>query len=146
MGNYQTITAIADNLEIVLKGMGINFTRKAYDDMASIPTAILPLGEITYNGESFEHPSGQKSGYAEADYRLKVIIKESDARDMQRVQMKWVHLIRDGLTVNALNIGSLVSSKLVSNVLTEAARPNNTQTDGIGAVEYDIKIRYREAA
>lgn len=144
MGNFESIVSITDNLESVLKGMGINFTRKTYEDMASIPTSLLPLGEITYNGETFEHPSGQRSGYAEADYRLRVIIKESDARDMQRLQMKWVHLIRDGLTVNTLNIGSLASPKLISNIITEAARPNNTQTDGIGAVEYDIKIRYRE--
>lgn len=144
MSNFDTIVAITDNLEAVLRGMGINFTRKTYEDMASIPTSLFPVGEITYNGESFEHPSGQRSGYAEADYRLRVILREAEAKDMQRVQMKWIHLIRDGLTVNALNIGSLVSSKLISNAITEAARPNNTQTDGIGAVEYDIKIRYRE--
>ena len=144
MSNFDTIIAITDNLETVLRGMGISFTRKTYEDMANIPTSLLPLGEIIYNGESFEHPSGQRSGYAEAEYKLKVILREAEAKDMQRVQMKWVHLIRDGLTVNALNIGSLASSKLISNVLTEAARPNNTQTDGIGAVEYDIKIRYRE--
>ena len=144
MSNFDTIIAITDNLETVLRNMGINFTRKTYEDMASIPTSLLPLGEITYDGESFEHPSGQRSGYAEAGYRLKVIIREAEAKDMQRVQMKWVHLIRDGLTVNALNIGALVSSKLISNVVTEAARPDNTQTGGIGSVEYDIKIRYRE--
>lgn len=144
MGNFESIVAITDNLESVLKGMGINFTRKTYEDMASIPTALLPLGEIIYNGESFEHPSGQRPGYAEADYRLRVIIKESDARDMQRVQMKWIHLIRDGLTVNALNTGSLATSKLISSVMTESATFNNTLSDTIGVVEYDIKVRYRE--
>ncbi len=144
MSNYETITAITDNLEAVLKGLGVNFTRTVYEDMASIPTSLLPLGEIIYNRESFEHPSGMKSGYCEAGFRLKVTLKENNPRDMQLAQMYWIHKIRDRITVNALNIGSLASSKLVSTIITESARPENVHYEAVAAIIYEIKIRYRE--
>lgn len=144
MANIDTVKAITDNLETVLKKQGVNFTRKTFDDEKNIPASLIPLGEIRYQGEAFEYTHGERPGYAEAEYALKVVLREREGHDMMREQQKWAHLIRAALTVAALNIGSLVTSKLVSRVTTEAVGVDNSRTDGIAALLYTIKIRYRE--
>lgn len=144
MSNFDTIKSIADNLESVLRGLGIHFDRKTYEDIGNIPASVLPHGEIFYRGEAFEHTHGQRAGYAESGFQLKVIIRERTPSDVMREQMRWVHLIRDALTVNALNIGSLVTSKLVSLVTTGTVEVDNTRTDGVAAMDYQVTVRYRE--
>lgn len=142
MSNFQTVTSITDNLQSVLKGMGINFTREAYDDEAAIPATILPHGQIFYEGETFEYTHGQKPEYGEILFRLRVVLRERASTDAIREQMKWVHLIRDGLTINALNIGDLVTSKLVSRVTTEGVEIVNNAPRA--SIIYRALIRYRE--
>ncbi len=144
MGNFDTINAITDNLEAVLKGQGINFDRKTYDDLKQVPASSLPLGEIRYSGETFEYNFGEKPKYAEAEFDMKVILSASDPRDMMLTQQKWTHLIRDALTIAALNIGVLASSQLISRVTTVRVSMDNSRTDGIAAVDYRVSVRYRE--
>lgn len=144
MSNYDTIVSIADNLEAVLRGLGIHFSRKTYEDIGNIPASVLPHGEIFYKREEFEHTHGQRAGYAESEFQLKVIIKERTPTDVMREQMRWVHLVRDALTVNALNIGDLAASKLVSLVTTGTVEVDNTRTDSVAAMDYQVIVRYRE--
>lgn len=144
MSNFDTVSSITDNLETVLKKLGINFVRKTFADLKDIPASSLPLGEMRYSGEIFEYNFGEKPKYAEAGYDLRVVLSERDMRDMMRGQQKWAHLIRDGLTMAALNIGALASSKLISKVSTEAVEADNSRADGIASLTYRIRIRYRE--
>lgn len=144
MSNYNTIQAITKNLEGVLSGLGIKFSPKTFDDAKSIPASLIPLGEIFYNGESFESIYGERPSYIEAEYNLRVTLSERDSVNMMRSQQKWVHLIRGGLTVNALNIGDLASSKLISRVKTEAADAANDNGNGIAVINYRVSVRYRE--
>lgn len=148
MSNYDTIKSIADNLESVLRGLGIHFDRKTYEDIGNIPASVLPHGEIFYRGEVFEYTHGQRAGYAEGLFRLRVILRERTPADVMREQMRWVHLVRDVLTVNALNIGSLATSKLISLVTTGVVEVDNIRTDSVtadvAAMDYSLSIRYRE--
>ena len=105
---------------------------------------MLPYGRIFYIGEVFEELSGERAAYIEAEYTLRVTIGERDRRQMMREQQKWVHLIRDGLAVAALNIGALVSSKLVSRVISEDAIIEMAGSDSVASVVYRVRVRYRE--
>ncbi|CAG0933365.1 hypothetical protein PLCT1_02345 [Planctomycetaceae bacterium] len=144
MSNFDTVQAITTNLEKVLRGLGLKFSPTIFDDAKNIPASLIPLGEIFYNRETFEYTHGQKPEYAEAEYALRVTLSYRNPADMMREQQRWVHLIRDGLTVNALNIGDLVTSKLVSRVTTEEAAVENDRSNGIAAISYRTLIRYRE--
>jgi len=142
VANIDTVKSITDNLQTVCQGEGIKFSRKTYEEPKDIPASLIPLGEIFYNAETFEHTHGQKAGYAEIDYTLRITFKERDSQVLMRKQQEWVHKLRDALTVNALNIGNLASSQLVSWVNTESAETED-EIDW-SRVNYLIKIRYRE--
>lgn len=143
MSNLYTVQAITKNIETVLKGKGINFTQKAFDDETQIPASLLPLGQIFYNAEEFEYVHGQRPGYAEIAFTVKVVIDRRTPEDSIRDQQSWVHSVRDGLTVNALNIGDIVTSKLVSKVTTESVSIEN-KSSNISALTMAFKVRYRE--
>jgi len=142
--NFATITSITDNIQTVLKGLGLNFTREVYDDPATVPAGILPHGQIFYKSESFENVYNQRASYAEATFSVRVVLRKGDATALIREQQRWVHTVKDALTVNALNIGDLASSKLVSLVTIERAEAE-ALGDSIGAVTIDGVLRYREA-
>lgn len=143
MGNFNTIDSITDNLEAVLKTLGACFSTEAHDDLSAIPAGLLPLGQVFYEGEGFEYVHGQKSSYASAEFLIRVILSDRDPRLLTREEQKWVHLIRDGLTVDALNIGALAASKLISMVATTDVRVNHGNP-AYGVVSYKVSIRYRE--
>lgn len=142
MSNFDTIDAITDNLQGVLKKLGVNFARETFEDLNAIPASLLPHGQIFYEREDFEYAHGQKPEYANALFRLRVIIAGQDARLLIREQQKWVHLIREALTVNALNIGGLATSKLINMVSTENVEIENMTAKA--ALNYRVAVRYRE--
>ena len=142
MGNIDTITAITDNLQNVLKALGINFSREVYEDVDKVPASLLPHGQIFYVREEFEYAHGQKPEYATASFLIRVIIAGQDAQNLIRVQQKWVHLIREGLTVNTLNVGGLVTSKLINLVTTESVDVANQPVKC--TLNYRVNVRYRE--
>lgn len=144
MSNFDTIQAITTNLETVLKGLGAHFDRATYEDDANIPASLLPYGRIFYIGEIFEEISGERPAYIESEFNLWVTIGERDAQKMIREQQRWIHSVRDGLTVNALNIGDLASSKLISRVITDEARMEQGSNEGVSSVVYSVRVRYRE--
>lgn len=144
MTDFSTITAITDNLESVLKGLGIHFDRATYETDSDIPASVLPYGRIFYLGEAFEELSGERPAYIESEFNLRVTIGERDPRKMMMEQQRWIHSVRDGLTVGALNIGALASSKLVSRVITDEARIEQNRIDSISSAVCRVKIRYRE--
>lgn len=145
MSNFDTIQAITKNLETALSGLGVKFSLKCYDDAGkSTPASVIPRGEFFYNGEVPENTHGERPSYIEAEYMLKVILNHLDSAKMVRAQQEWFHLIRAGVTVNALNSGALAASKLVSKVITESATPENDGSSGLATFNYRVKIRYRE--
>ncbi len=142
MGNKETVWSITDNTQTVLQGLGIKFSRQIYEEVEKIPASLMPYGQIFYKGEEFEYTHGQKPEYGEIEFLLRVAIQNRDATQMIREQQKWAHLIRDGLTVAALNIGDIVSSKLVSRVTTEDVTIDHRAA--VSVLEYGVLVRYRE--
>jgi len=143
MSNLDTVLAITDNLRTALEGLGICFSEKTYDDEKSIPASLLPLGEIIYTGESFEYAHGQRPGYAEAEFTLKVTLSGRSQTGAVRSAQSWVHGIRDALTVDALNTGSIAAVRSVSRAETKGVDVKGG--DSLTKVHYRIAVRYREA-
>ena len=142
MSNFDTITAVTDNLESVLRGLGLKFTQEIYDDVSAIPASLLPHGQIFYDKEVFEYTHGQKPEYATVSFRIRVALTGRDARKFIRDQQNWVHKIREALTVNALNIGGLAASKLINVVSLDEVDVENTADRA--SLMCRVGVRYRE--
>ena len=140
--NFATIKSITDNVQSVLQGQGIKFSRKTYENEKNIPASLLPLGGIYYRGEDFQYTHGQRPGYAEADFFVKVVLQDRDSGSLIRSIQKWIHLLRDALTVNSINIGDLAVSKLAS--LVTAERVDVENKGDMAVLGFKVKIRYRE--
>jgi hypothetical protein len=143
MTNIDTVSAITDNMQSGLQKEGVRFSRKTYDDEKNVPASLIPFGEVFYLGEAFEYTHGQRPGYVEARFVLKVVLKERDPVDMMREEQGWVHRIRGAITVDALNTGALLSSKLVSRVTFTGVEVMNR--DYISVLVYRVSVRYRES-
>lgn len=142
MGNADTVHSITDNVEEVLRNQGAKFSPATYEEEA-IPAALLPMGKIFYEREDFEYTHGQKPEYAEIDFLLQIILRNENPKDLIRTQQTWVHNVRDSLTVDALNIDDLSSSKLVSRVTTDSIEIDN-RPEGLSIINYIVNVRYRE--
>lgn len=140
--NFATIRSITDNVQSVLQGQGIKFSCSTFENEKNIPASLLPLGGIYYRGEDFQYTHGQRPGYAEADFFVKVVLQERDSAGLIRSTQKWMHSVRDALTVNALNIGELAVSKPASLVAVEHVDVENK--GDMAVLGFKVKIRYRE--
>jgi hypothetical protein len=142
MANLDTIISITDNLISTLKNEGIRFSTKRYEDVSAVPASLIPFGEVHYKGESFEYTHGQRAGYVEAVFLLKVVLRERSSKSMIRDEQSWVHRIRDAATVASLNVEELSASKLVSFV--EVSGVEIQKVDTMSILSSTVKVRYRE--
>lgn len=143
MSDFETIRAITDNLHEALGKAGIHFSRKAYDDEKSLPASLFPFGRIFYLGEAFEHPHNQRPLYSHAEFRVTVQLLLPDQAEMMAEQQRWVHLIRGALTIEALNVNGLSSSRLVSRVNIPKIEVENQKNRS--SIQCRASIRYRES-
>ena len=141
MGNFETVRAITDNIRDVLKAEGMHFPRTNQEDEKNIPASLIPLGAVSYTGEAFEYTHGQRPGYMEAGFAVKVLLNERDPVVMTRQQQTWIHRIREALTVDALNTGYLASNKLVSRVTTDSVDVEDKA--GKAVLTCRLRVRYR---
>lgn len=143
MSNFDTIKSITDNIETVLRAKGIKFERNLDKDIANVPASKMPIGHIIYRQEVPEYVHGMKPKYITAEFAVRVYNRErSDKNGIEFVQ-KWMHDIREAITVNALNIGDLASSKLVSLAEAESVDIEYPSEDTI-LLNATVTIRYRE--
>jgi len=142
MANKDTVWAITTNLQTVLQGLGIKFSKNTYEDMGSIPAGLIPHGDIQYITEVFEYGHGQKPLYSDMEFSIQVVLSDRSSEGLMRTVQDWVHRVRDGVTVDALNIGDLASSKLVSRASTGEIR--TIKNGAFSVIEYTMQIRYRE--
>ena len=140
--NFATIKSITDNVQSVLQGQGIKFSRSTFEDEKNIPASLLPFGEIYYKGEDFQYTHGQRPGYAEANFLVKVVLQDRDSAGLIRSTQKWMHLLRDALTVNSLNEGDLAGTKLISLAAIEGVDVENK--GDMAVLGFKVKVRYRE--
>lgn len=142
MSNFATVSAITDNLQSVLKGQGIHFSKNAFDDPKSISAGSLPMGRIFYAGETFEYAHGQRPLYGEVEYSVRVLLSEKDPDEMMREQQRWTHTVREALTIDALNSGDLAASRPVSRVTVAGVRAENDRHTA--SLVLRTIVRYRE--
>jgi len=143
MSNFDTVTSITDNIQSILKREGIHFLKRTYEDGGAIPASLFPFGEIRYLGETFEEATGERPGYAEAEFRISVAFSGGDPSEVMREAQRWVHMIRGAITVNALNSGGLALPRYVSRVRTLGAEFESKEK--FSRVNYKMAVRYREA-
>ena len=142
MSGAETVKAITDNLQGLLRSQGIQFTREVFEEVTHIPASLLPLGQIFYQGEDFEYTHGERPGYVEAIFLVRVLLRERDPQSKIRAEQTWVHRIRDSLTVDSLNTGSLSESKPVSRITISRATIDHIGHTAV--LNCTIRIRYRE--
>lgn len=142
MGNADTVKAITDNIRSVLKSTGIHFSPNIYEDDKNVPASLIPYGRIFYLGEEFEYTHGQRAGYAEAGFTIRVLLKERDHGSMLSAQQMWVHKIRESLTVGSVNTGALAGSRCVTRVTARRVGVENGVY--LSRLIYTIALRYRE--
>lgn len=143
MGNFDTVTSITENMQRALMAEGVRFPLKTFEDERSIPASLFPFGELFYAGEAFEQTHGERPGYVEAAFLVKVVLNAVDPAGAVRSQQDWVHRVRGALTTEALNTGGLSSARPVSRVTVDRAEVDNTGSTS--SVTLRVEVRYRES-
>ncbi|WKZ33675.1 MAG: hypothetical protein QY316_04540 [Thermodesulfobacteriota bacterium] len=143
MTGYETVAALTDNIEAILRALGINFARKSFEHQEGIPAGLLPLGEIFYTGESFGQGLGQGPMYAEAGFVIRVTMPQGEPSVLIREEQKIIHMIRGALTVDALNTNALSDSKSVSWVRIEKGEVNGRSSRPEVSVRASVRYRVR---
>jgi hypothetical protein len=141
--SFESVRAITENLRRTLEAKGIRFQAAHGEDDHPTQASLLPAGLIFYSGESFEYVHGQRAGYAEAEYRVRVIFREKDAGGIAAERQKWGHTIREALTVDSLNTGVLAGARPVSRVVVANIKAGETK--GLSALNCTVIVRYRLA-
>ncbi len=143
MSNTATIKAIITNMETILSASlrKLDMFGGASESLPDYTQA--PVYYVLYDGETPEYNHGQKPGYIESD--LKIVLKWqsmsiSAARDKT---IEWFHTLRDALTINALNVGDLAISKLISKITV--GKPELDMQPAELLLTFNITVRYREA-
>lgn len=139
---YETVSDITGNMETALKNEGLNVTRKALDSRGSLPAGLMPLAQLSYNGESFESPFGERPSYSEASFTIKIILPEQPDCPALTDEQLWAHQARQALTDSALNTGELASAKPVTGVRIPGFSVESS--GGFSKISMDVKVRYRE--
>lgn len=141
MSNIDTVKSITDNLQTVCQAQGIKFSRKTFEEPKNVPAALIPLGEIYYNGQVRQHNHGQGPQYIVINFSLKVVLKERDLQVMMRKQQEWINKLDDAITIQALNIGDLASSQLVSWVSIEEEETDDDIDQSKVNLLVDVRFR-----
>ncbi len=101
-----------------------------------------PAGRVLYLGEDFQPTHGERPGYAVAEFRLEVVLRERATDEPVVALQDWIHRIRDCVSPSSLNVGSLSATRPVVRVDTKGVRVE--EKEGWWRVMYGLAIRYRE--
>ncbi|MFQ5428042.1 MAG: hypothetical protein ACE5EZ_03580 [Thermodesulfobacteriota bacterium] len=141
MNNTETLRAITKNLNSILEAEGLHLPRENYEKEKNVPSSIFPYGVISYEGETFEYTHGERPGYSDVDFSVKVVLRNKDMRAMTDDEQRWAHRIREALTVDAINTGLISGASPVSRVATRAVRVE--KAGHVSRLNYSLSIRYR---
>ncbi len=138
MANSDTVKGITLNLTSILEGLGLKV-----EDLSIDPSMVsTPVCVILYEGEDFEYGHGQKPLYSEIRYLLKVMLNDPRPGTSRDRYAEYVHGVREAVTVDALNVGALLASKLVS--LVNTTEVTVTYEPPVSIIDYRLNVRYRE--
>lgn len=141
MNSTETLNAITENLNSILKTEGMHLARENYENEKNVPSSIFPYGVVSYEGETFEYTHGQRPGYSDVDFLVRVVLRNKDTRAMTDDEQRWAHRIREALTVNTINSGRISVTSPVSRVTTRSVKVE--KAGHISRLIYSLSIRYR---
>lgn len=141
MGNFDTINSISDNIITVLKAKKIDI-EVGIDPDKEVAGSKYPFGRVFNPDEDFQENHGEQSKYVNGVFLIRIYLRNTNEKELDREFKRWVHNIREAITINALNIGDLASTKYVSGV--EKLEINKTVVESIGTLDYELQVRYRE--
>jgi len=149
MNNIDIIKAVTENLKSIFKGEGIDLSEKVFKSSHNLPKGAKPpgsrpLGRLDYKGEAFEYGYGARAYYANARFGLSLFLRDSNEKNLTRLTQEWVHKIREALTVNGVNVGSLASIKPVTRAEIDKVQVISDGKEQSVEVRFDVFIRYRE--
>ena len=143
MANTDTSLAILDNVKKVLNQTDLSWDYISFENEENVASSQYPRGTINFTDTDFEQTFGERPSYAEDVYEFKGWFRVKNQEDITRKKVTFVHTVRDALTVNALNIGALATSKLVSQVGIDDVSTESISNDVI-TITVTERIRYRE--
>lgn len=138
MSDEATEKSIITNLEAIFNGFGW-----VQEDLSSNTTAkTTPFYMLEYQTIDFEENFGQKPRYNELGIIIHILIEAKTATAARDKKSELTHSVRPNVTIDALNIGDLATSKLVSRVghgpVDSPHSPPKLE------VAYPLTVRYRE--
>jgi len=141
MGNIDTIKAITTNIEAILTSAPLSWDLEDLSDNPKAETRNVCF--VKYLSERFEDVFNQRPSYIEAEFAIVVVANKKTKALSRAAQQEAIHLLRNVFTVNALNIGDLSESKLVSMAKNLGG---DTELEGLpaSAIAYRLVVRYRE--
>jgi hypothetical protein len=143
MASVDTVLSIFKNVEKVLRAKGIKFVAQENLKPEDIPAAQMPAGFVDYDGEIFEYTTGMALGYAEVRCFIEIYIIGASVT-ARTDQIRWLHKLKTALTVNALNVGDLETSKKVSRV--DPGTPTVERlSPTLRVVRATVEVRYEES-
>jgi hypothetical protein len=140
MSNTETVQAIITNIETILTNSTLAFKLEDMSDDEKLKT--IDLAKVIYTGEEFEESYGERNLYNEIEFLIVVQYTDPNPAARRDKNAVIVHKIRDNITIDALNVGFLASTKLVSRVEHVEAKTGIDQTTN--TINYILKVRYRE--
>lgn len=140
---YETVSAITENIEAALRAAGLGVTRKALDLARALPAGMLPLAQVLYDGEAFEDPFGERPGYAEARFTIRVLLAEPDDASAATEEQRLGHAAREAVTPDVLNGGALSTERPVVAVRIPGFGVEGG--GGLSRISMDVSVRYRES-
>jgi len=141
VNRFETINAITENLRGLLEKEGLYVERDNFGEDKNAPAGLFPSAQLYYEGEDFEYTHGQRAGYAEATFRVRLLLRKRDVQEMIAEEQRWTHRIRDAISVNALNMGAVAASTPVSRVETRSVKVE--RKGQVSRLDYVLVIRYR---
>ena len=138
--NTTNVQAIITNLETIVGttlGFKLEYNCKDDPDVDTTPGAV-----ILYLGETFVENFGEKPLYNEISFLILIKFTEENPGSIRDKAITHVHKLREGITIDALNVGDLSASKIVSWVDHEGAEVDNEQP--VNQIDYHLSVRYRE--
>ena len=142
MTGGEIIRAVTENMERVLTGLGVRFEARAAGEAEAALQGAPPAGVVEYRGENFERSYGLRPTYVEVLFEVKVFLR-GHRRELVGSLQRWIHDIREALTVNNLNSGALAADKPVSLVDVDEGRV--AVRGELATVSASVRLRYRES-
>ncbi|MCK5235476.1 MAG: hypothetical protein KAR06_00710 [Deltaproteobacteria bacterium] len=140
MGNYATVDAITDNIKAILTAQGFQLEDLGIGTDKIMTT--IPYVMVNYVGEKFDHAHGQRPLYNQANFELVFYINSDNPTTAKEKAQEFTHKIQENVTIDTLNVGALLSSKLVSQVYSNDSFVDYDQP--LTRVTYSLYVRYRE--